>query len=108
MREESATRFVEANALLAVMDEDFDMAREIIAGMYPGECQRVINAAHKLADLCQLHQSIVSAATGACWNYSNCKNGAFAYTVHRGTPKGVCMDCREMYINSGYTIFPAP
>lgn len=108
MREESATRFVEANALLAVMDEDFDMAREIIAGMYPGERQRVINAAHKLADLCQLHQSIVSAATGPCWNYSNCKNGASAYFMLRGVPAGVCMDCRETYIENGYTIFPAP
>jgi len=64
------TNFTEANALLAIAEGDLDTAREIIAGMLPGECRRLAEHAYKLGDLLHL------VSPTECANYI--KNAGYA------------------------------
>lgn len=103
----SYTPYVEANALLAVIEDDLDTARAVIAGMLPGERRALIAQAHQLADLCQEHDRIRAAAGGPCyWRY--CGQPSSGYIFIRNTPRGICRGHRAEVVDHDHTVYEPP
>ena len=102
------TNFTEANALLAIAEGDLDTAREIIAGMLPGECRRLAEHAYKLGDLLHERDRIDEALDGLCrWGH-HCQQASHAYIMVRGKPIGICQRHRADAVDNGYAIHERP
>lgn len=99
--------FVETNALLAVMNEDMVHARSLIASLLPGERNHLLQCAHRLGDLCQEQNNVVSVCSGPCWT-RGCCNPASGYYFDGRTPRGICSECTPEYRERGYVILDAP
>lgn len=50
------TRFMEANALLAIQSGDRLEAMEVLAEMYPHELRELGDAAYELGDMCRAYE----------------------------------------------------
>lgn len=106
------TPFTESNALLAVIRDDLDEARRIIATMLPGERRALVRQAYQLADLINEHDDIVAAASGPCrWgtrHLGSCGKPSSGYIDFRGHPRGICQGHRGVAEEDGYTVHEPP
>ena len=105
------TPYTECNALLAVVNEDYDAARFIIADMLPGERRALITQAHVLADLIQQHNRLMFAVGRPCmWSPrgSRCNHPVTGYTNVRGVPYGICAMHRYIAVDEGHIVFDTP
>lgn len=73
----------EALALHAVIEDDLDEARRIIATILPSERRALARQAHQLADLCGEVDRLQEIATGACRWARRCPSDAAGYTIHQ-------------------------
>lgn len=101
------TNFTEANALLAVVRGEIDIARQIIDEMLPGEGRALAEQAHELADILGERGRFGEAATRAC-RFGDCSHGASGYFMLRGRPRGICQHHRERAAELGYVVHEAP
>ena len=102
------TPFTESNALLAVAEGDLDEARRLIVTMLPVERRRLIEAAHKLADLLQESDRVTEVLDGPCRWRSLCPHPSHVYIEIRGHPIGICQRHTPDAIENGYVIHPRP
>jgi hypothetical protein len=105
------TQFTESNALLAVIEDDLDEARRIIATMLPGERRRLAEHAHKLADLLTEPDRIAEVLAGPCrWGYCSQMSDAYIITSGRRGDRlfGICQRHRADARANDYEIHERP
>lgn len=104
------TPYTESNALLAVVRDDLDEARRIIATMLPGERRQLTNQAHKLADLCQERDDLMTAVKRCYWTgYRNtCLRPCVGYIIVGARPMGVCQLHQDDAKDRGFDLHELP
>jgi hypothetical protein len=104
------TPFTEANALLAVIRDDIEEARRIIATMLPGERRQLSDQAWKLAELIDEYDQIIKACNSrCCWDY-RCTQSSNAYIL-LSRPNGiygVCQQHRADAHDAGFEVHEPP
>lgn len=80
----------EAAILHAVIDEDFDRARELIAGMLPGERRALTGQAYVLADLLKARDRLMAVGKGKCRWDRDCRYAPAGYYLWLGSPVAIC------------------
>jgi hypothetical protein len=99
------TPFTEANALLAIIRDDTDEARRIIATMLPGERRQLSDQAGKLAKLISEHEQIIKACNNlCCW----CERPSDGYIFMPNIPVGICQQHRADAHDVGFEVHEPP
>jgi hypothetical protein len=104
------TQFTESNALLAIIDDNPDGARAIVAGMLAGERITLARHAQTLVDLCERVQFEHEAAHGPCTAIRGCSRQSVGYFYmgrHR-KPYGTCVTHRSDVEAEGFTVHTMP